>query len=247
MHIIQIPAGQTFIVTPALSSQVDSLAEFARKHQAIAVINGGFFDPENQQSTSRVMLQGQLVADPQQNPRLMSNPALQPYLPQILNRTELRRYRCGSIGQYDLARSQDPIPPTCTRIEALGAGPRLLPNLTLEAEGFLARDAEGRVIRDPLGYNQPNARSAIGLKQDGSVLFVIVAQKPGIAASGMTLPELATLMKRLGAQQALNLDGGSSTSLYYRGRTIYGKLDDSGQPIQRSVKSVLLVRPATSQ
>jgi exopolysaccharide biosynthesis protein len=47
-------------------------------------------------------------------------------------------------------------------------------------------------------------------------------------------------MKTLGVEKAMNLDGGSSSSLYYKGKTLYGKVDEKGNLVRRSVKSVLL-------
>jgi exopolysaccharide biosynthesis protein len=40
----------------------------------------------------------------------------------------------------------------------------------------------------------------------------------------------------------MNLDGGSSAALYYGGETIYGKVNESGEAVQRPVKSALLVQ-----
>src|SRR3712207_5848024 len=73
-HVVVIPAGSGYEVRPAIVDQVDTLANFAQRSNAIVVINGGFFDPENLKSTSYVVQQGQVVADPQQNDRLMQNP-----------------------------------------------------------------------------------------------------------------------------------------------------------------------------
>ncbi|YAG10259.1 hypothetical protein NSTC731_06648 [Nostoc sp. DSM 114167] len=70
----------------------------------------------------------------------------------------------------------------------------------------------------------------------------MVAQKPLASANGISLPALADLMKTLGADRAMNLDGGSSSSLYYNGKTFYGKVDLEGNSIKRPVKSVLLVQ-----
>lgn len=102
------------------------------------------------------------------------------------------------------------------------------------------------MIRDPLGISQPNARSAIGITRNNTIIWVMVAQKPDLANSGMTLQELTDFMKTLGVEKAINLDGGSSSSLYYQGKTITGKVKD-GKPIQRSIKSALLIQPIKSQ
>ena len=253
VYTLKIPMESHFLVLPAVSTTVETPATIAQRQNAIAALNGGFFDPDNQQSTAYVVLNGKVVADPRQNESLMQNPKLTPYLTKILNRTELRQYQCGDRRPYAFALHDDPIPADCQLINALGGGPRLLPTMTAQQEGFTA-EANGVVIRDALGSRQPNARTAIGITRDRSLLWVMVAQEPGASVSGMTLQELAAFMQTLGVEQAMNLDGGSSSSLYYSGsdsgsdsgndsgKTVYGKRDSSGKPIMRPVKSVLLVK-----
>ena len=242
VHTLLIPASSRFVLTPAISPGLSSLESFAQKHGAIAAINGGFFDPENQQSTSYVMQQGVWVADPRQNKRLMNNPRLIPYLQKILNRTEFRRYRCGQTIRYDIALHREASLPGCQLLDALGGGPRLLPELTEVEEGFVDF-ANGKIIRDPLGSKRPNARSAIGMTRDGSLLVVMVAQKPEApTTSGLSLPALAAFMKAQGVEQAMNLDGGSSSSFYYKGKTVYGKVNEKGNRVRREVFSVLLIQ-----
>lgn len=241
VHTLLIPAQSRFVVTPALS-ELDTLESFAQKHRAIAALNGGFFDPKNHKSTSYVVLQGKLVADPRQNERLMNNSNLAPYLDKILNRTEFRRYLCGQTVRYDIAPHQEPSPAGCRLVDALGGGPGLLPEMTLVQEGFLDV-SNGKVIRDALGSSQPNARTAVGITHDGGVVWLMVAQKPEApTTSGMSLQALADFMKTLGVEKAVNLDGGSSSSLYYKGKTFYGKVEKAGSLVKRPVKSVLLVQ-----
>lgn len=237
-HILLIPANSKFLVTPAISQKVATVEEFAQKHQAVAILNAGFFDPANQKTTSYVVIQGKVVADPKENDRLVNNPNLKSYLSQIFNRTEFRRYSCGQNIRYDIALHSVSQPASCQLVDAIGAGPSLLPEITLEKEGFV----DNANKRDALGSNQPNARTAVGITRDGSVVLVMVAQKPSVPASGISLQALANFMKTLGADKAMNLDGGSSSSLYYNGKTFYGKVDLEGNSIKRPVKSVLLVQ-----
>jgi exopolysaccharide biosynthesis protein len=57
-------------------------------------------------------------------------------------------------------------------------------------------------------------RSAIGYDGDtGTLWLVVVDGRRPPHSVGMTLPELASLFEALGADEALNLDGGGSTSL----------------------------------
>jgi exopolysaccharide biosynthesis protein len=53
------------------------------------------------------------------------------------------------------------------------------------------------------------ARSAVGVTKDNKLLLVTV--------NSATIGELAEIMKSLGAYNAMNLDGGASSGLYYKG------------------------------
>lgn len=80
-------------------------------------------------------------------------------------------------------------------------------------------------------------RSALGITADGKLMLVTVdGRQPGLS-TGISLPDLAALMKRLGAVNAINLDGGGSTTLSYRGAII----NSPSGGIQRAVANGLLV------
>ncbi len=233
LYVVRVPAGSSYKLKVAVADGVDSVKAFAERRTAIAAINAGFFDPVNRKTTSYLTVDQKLVGDPQQNERLTQNPKLQSYLKQIFNRSEFRQYRCAEKDRSAIAVHTDAVPQGCQLIHSVGAGPRLLPELTAVEEAFL----DPKTNRDAIGVNQRNARSAIGITRDGEIILVMAAQKP----EGISLPELAKVMKQLGAEQALNLDGGSSSALFYQGKTIYGKVGEDGKAVQRPVKSVLLV------
>jgi hypothetical protein len=65
---------------------------------------------------------------------------------------------------------------------------------------------------------QSAPRSAIGVSATGEILLVAVHHSP--LGPGPTLDQLAQIMLQLGSTDALNLDGGSSASLYLGGRLI---------------------------
>lgn len=60
-------------------------------------------------------------------------------------------------------------------------------------------------------------RTAAGVTADGRILILLVidGRQPGHSI-GVTLPELADLMIGLGATDAINLDGGGSSTFHYR-------------------------------
>ena len=76
--------------------------------------------------------------------------------------------------------------------------------------------SSGAVKQDFLlsSAKQRAARTAVGIRGDGTVLFYTVDNAGG--STGMTLPELAEKMTSLGCVDALNLDGGGSTALRAR-------------------------------
>jgi len=56
-------------------------------------------------------------------------------------------------------------------------------------------------------------RTALGIVNKRTVIFVVVDGRQPDYSNGMPLEELAILMKSLGARTALNLDGGGSSTL----------------------------------
>ncbi len=70
--------------------------------------------------------------------------------------------------------------------------------------------------RFPYDWNQTRApRTAIGIREDGSVVLVVVDGRAKLPHSvGATLAELAQLMKNLGCRDAMNMDGGGSSVMF---------------------------------
>jgi hypothetical protein len=73
-------------------------------------------------------------------------------------------------------------------------------------------------------------RTMIGRARDGSLLLVTVDGRQR-GRSGMTLREAARFMIRLGAVEALNLDGGGSTAFVTRGRVRNSPSDGRERPV----------------
>jgi exopolysaccharide biosynthesis protein len=234
-HIMTIPSDSRYVVKPVIASDLQTVGQFAKSSGAIAAINGGFFDPKNQQTTSYVVMNQKIVADPKQNPQLTENPKLKQYLRQIFDRSEFQRYDCGGKVSYGIQSHSKPAPEGCQIVDAIGGGPQLLPDVQAQREGF----TDPELGRDAIGSQVGNARSAIGITKDNGILLVMVAQKQ--PKSGVTLAELATLMKSLGAESAMNLDGGSSSAIVYDGKAMIGAVGEDGKVGERAVKSAIVV------
>jgi hypothetical protein len=64
-----------------------------------------------------------------------------------------------------------------------------------------------------------NPRTAIGWNDHEFLMVVVDGRKPDLSV-GMTFPELAAVMSRLGCKEAMNLDGGGSSTMWLDGKVI---------------------------
>ncbi|HEY9722603.1 MAG TPA: phosphodiester glycosidase family protein, partial [Oscillatoriaceae cyanobacterium] len=96
---------------------------------------------------------------------------------------------------------------------AVGGGPTIVKNgqvhVNAKKEGFGNAIASGR-----------SPRTAIGYTRDGRTLLVTVDGRHPKYSVGCTLLELARLMRELGAVQAINLDGGGSSTMVIDGKLV---------------------------
>jgi len=63
-----------------------------------------------------------------------------------------------------------------------------------------------------------NPRTAIGQRADGTVLLLVTDGRGASGHLGATAADLIKIMKEYGAVNAANLDGGSSSTMYYNGK-----------------------------
>lgn len=95
-------------------------------------------------------------------------------------------------------------------VDAVGGFPMLLEG------GALSPALDAPNVQNLSKARHP--RTAVGVARGGNrmLLVVVDGRRPGYSV-GMTLPELAELMQELGATEAINLDGGGSTTMAVRG------------------------------
>ena len=114
-------------------------------------------------------------------------------------------------------------------VEAVGGGPCLVAdgkvNVDGKEENFIASF-----------YASRHPRTAIGSTADGKIIIVTVDGRQSISV-GMTLPQLADEMLSLGCVQAINLDGGGSTTM----ATSFGILNSPCEGLERPVANMLAV------
>ena len=114
---------------------------------------------------------------------------------------------------------------------ALGGGPALLKEG--QPTQFQSSDA-----RHP--------RSAIGWNAEFFFLVQVDGRQPGLSV-GMSLAELAAHLRRLGCTDALNLDGGGSSTLWARGQVMNTPSEGSERPMGNALLITLENRAVSSR
>ena len=76
-----------------------------------------------------------------------------------------------------------------------------------------------------------NPRTASGVSRDGRTLFLVTVDGRMKGSSGMTLPELAAVMRGLGVWRGINHDGGGSTTLYVAGSGVLNHPSDGHERV----------------
>jgi exopolysaccharide biosynthesis protein len=115
----------------------------------------------------------------------------------------------------------------------IGGWPRILRDgVSVAAD---AATVEGTISRNA---EMKHPRTAVGFSRDSSTLFILAVDGRSQRSVGVTLVELAALMRRLGAWQAMNFDGGGSTTMVIDGAVVNAPSDTTGE---RAVGNALLV------
>jgi hypothetical protein len=114
-------------------------------------------------------------------------------------------------------------PDWATVSDAVGGGPLLV------RDGKVVHDAGEAFTSSQLVPRHP--RTAVGQLADGRLVFAVVdGRQPGYSI-GMTTLEMALLMVRLGAVEAMQLDGGGSSTLAFDGRVLNVPSDGRERPV----------------
>lgn len=112
----------------------------------------------------------------------------------------------------------------------LGAGPRLI------RDGHVAVTQVEEEFKSDVTTRGP--RTAIGIDEKGD-LIIMVVEGWHFVAKGITLGQLAVEMQKLGVVDAINLDGGYSTTLIAEGQLI----NNMSRPREVPVANAVLVVP----
>ena len=121
--------------------------------------------------------------------------------------------------------------------------PGFAPDFVIGGGPLLVRGGKPAAASDRGAYDEGfslkrHPRTAVGVRADGRLILVTVDGRQPLISVGMAIAELEALMIEFGSVEAINLDGGGSTTMVVRGRVVNSPSDASGE---RPVNDALLV------
>lgn len=184
--------------------------EAVREGQVLAAVNGDFFTPEGL-SVGTEVVEGAVT-------RVRNRPALA-WRPGDLPWTGVPRLEGDSVlvlgWRVSLSHPDG-------ETQVVGGFPLLLENGERVGDLGVGARPSFSAVRHP--------RTAVGVDETRRHMWIVVVdgRQPGYS-DGMTLPELASLLRALGATHAVNLDGGGSTVMILKGTRVSRPSDQEGE------------------
>lgn len=193
VSVVAYPARNFTTEIIQLDGKACATSELGKAAGADAALNGSYFNMKTLAPVTFVLIDKQILGRTTPGETMRTNGVI------ALRDKRGRKMdilRCDTTQYSRIARRYR---------SALAAGPMLV--------------HEGEILiydTDDTFYTGRHPRSVIGTRPDGSVvLLVIDGRFPGRAA-GATIAETAYIARQLGLTEALNLDGGGSSSLWTR-------------------------------
>lgn len=193
ISLIEIDPGAGLKVGVTVSDKMRETSKMASEQGAIAAINGSYFDMKRGNSVCFLKVDRQVV-----------------------DTTTLGEFARRVTGAVSIRKGKMKIISWNREIEKQYKGKK---GIVLASGPLMLKD--GRYCdwslceKDFIRTKHP--RSAVALTKDGKILFITVDGRFPKHAGGVSIPELAHLIRILGGKDAINLDGGGSTTLWLSG------------------------------
>ena len=228
--VIEIPSGSTSCLSFAADSVMTPVTVFATRDSALAAINGSYFDMRTGAPVCYLRINGRELGE---------------NTPSSTDSIHRKYYQNGTIRLLPTRRPRFLMPDSGRNAE------RMLPDSNIMTAGpmLIQRGIDIPQHLDRSFVFRRHNRTAIGLKPDGTVVMLVADGRHRGEAEGLSLPELTNVMRWLGCCDAVNLDGGGSTTMYIKDRgtdgivnnpSDNGRFDPAGQ--RRVANAILVVK-----
>lgn len=197
IFVLEIPDTSHYTLAFAHEPRRTRTSEMALKHAAVAALNGSFFDMEKHFPICYLRIDSVNLGENTPGKDTVNRKYYQ-YGTLCLGGDSVVILKTDSSRRWEEALSYPNI---------MTAGPLLIWHDTLQ------------YMRDDRTFvtNRHN-RTALGIRPDGTTLLLVADGRFKHNAEGLSLPELERIMLWLGCSDAINIDGGGSSTMYVKGR-----------------------------
>ena len=210
-----------------------TVPEIARQHRALAAINAGFFVVATGEAAGLLKVDGRLIS-PTRLPRGAVAVAARSWrrpMRLFFDQVSVRRPSPGTPPVYETQLGSPASAWAGARHAVGGAG-------LLVAKGRVLSPEDRNVEKLGRSFTETrHPRTFVGVDKRGFIWLITVDGR-SLSSLGMTFDELQALARRLGLRDALNLDGGGSTTMVVRGELVNRPSDPTGP---RPVTDAILV------
>ena len=191
-YVMIIPdASKVKLVDSRKTNRGTQLSEIAKNNNAIAGINAGGFTDDGGVGQGNQLCKAT-----------------------IINKKLLYGYKNTKYSLIGLSTDKKLVLGKYTYQEAINEGIES----AVEFGPYLIVNGKNQITNASSGGIHP--RTAIGQRKDGTFIFVVIdGRQPGYSL-GTNLLELQNIFNKYDAYNAANLDGGSSSTMYYNGKVI---------------------------
>lgn len=198
LFVIEIPARSHRRLAFVSDTVLTEVSAFAERSGAYAAINGSYFDMDAGNPVCYLRIDGKPMGENTPAKTDSVNRKYYQYATLALRGGRARLAVPDSNRLWENSLSDSNI---------MTAGPMLL------RKGEMVPQRDDRTF-----VTQRHNRTALGLRPDGTTLLVVADGRFKHTAEGLTLPELELVMRWLGCTEAINLDGGGSSTMYVKGK-----------------------------
>ena len=212
MAVIYDPSRIEVATSSYIGRNGEYLTDISKKNNALVAINGGGFIDENNKGSGATPIGITMI------------------------KVKLSSNSCGTFGLIGFNNENKLLLGKITSTQAKQRGIRDC----VSFGPYLILNGEKSQIYGNGGWGKA-PRTAIGQRADGIVLFLVLDGNRTLG-KGATIKDMIEIFERYGAINASNLDGGTSTSMTVKGKTVNNPTNLSGGSGTRPIPSAFILK-----
>lgn len=224
LFVIEIPKESPRRLAFAYDTVLTEVSSLAEQREAFAAVNGSFFDMDLGNPVCYLRINGTQLGENTPGKDDSVNRKYYQYATLILR---------GGRPHFTVPDSNRLFEEQLKEKNIMTAGPMLLCN------GKLVPQRDDRTF-----VTKRHNRTALGIRPDGTTIILVADGRFKNKAEGLTLPELERVLRWLGCTDAINLDGGGSSTMYIKDRGVMNYPSDNNRHDhegQRPVSNAILL------